>query len=103
LPSTGAPSVREAREKQHLTTQLVKGEHLFYDSDMEAPCKHWPELVPRYEKAYQARAYLPPAFAERTTKAVARLREVHGVSDRRLVVLNPPPEPEQLSLLAWDH
>jgi hypothetical protein len=32
--------------------------------------------------------------------AVARLQAVHGVSDRRHVVLNPPPEPEQLSLLA---
>jgi len=62
--------------------------------------KHWPELVPRYERASQARAHLPPALAERTTKAVARLQAVHGVSDRRHVVLNPPPEPEQLSLLA---
>jgi hypothetical protein len=70
---------------------------------VEVHYKHWPELVPPYEKMYQARADLPPAFAERTTKAVARLREVHGVSDRRLVVLSPPPEPEQLSLLAWDH
>ena len=61
--------------------------------------KHWPELVPRYEQAYRARAYLPPAFAEPTMKAVARLRAVHGVSDRRRVILKPPPEPEQLSLL----
>ena len=61
--------------------------------------KHWPELVPRYEQAYRARAYLPPAFAEPTMKAVARLRAVHGVSDRRRVILQPPPEPEQLSLL----
>src|SRR6195256_4532474 len=62
--------------------------------------KHWPELVPRYEKAYRERAYLPPAFAEPTTKTVARLRAVHGISDRRRVILKPPPEPEQLSLLA---
>jgi DNA repair photolyase len=62
--------------------------------------KHWPELVPRYEKAYLARAYLPPAFAEPTTKTVARLRALHSVSDRRRVILKPPPEPEQLSLLA---
>ena len=46
-----------------------------------------------------ASAYLPPAFAEPTMKAVARLRAVHGVSDRRPVILKPPPEPEQLSLL----
>src|ERR1700676_323865 len=55
--------------------------------------KHWPELVPRYEIAYLARAYLPPAMAEPTTRAVARLRATHGVSDRRRVVLKPPPEP----------
>jgi DNA repair photolyase len=67
---------------------------------MSVLAKHWPELVPRYEKAYLARAYLPPALAEPATKAVARLRSVHGVSDRRRVILKPPPEPEQLSLLA---
>ncbi|HEV2140492.1 MAG TPA: radical SAM protein [Candidatus Dormibacteraeota bacterium] len=61
--------------------------------------KHWPELVPRYEQAYRDRAYLPPAFGEGTMHEVARLRAHHGVSDRRRVVLKPPPEPEQLSLL----
>ncbi len=61
--------------------------------------KHWPELVPRYEQAYRDRAYLPPAFGEKTMHEVARLRSQHGVSDRRRVVLRPPPEPEQLSLL----
>jgi DNA repair photolyase len=61
--------------------------------------KHWPELVPRYEQAYRERAYLPPAFSEPTMKAVARLRATHGVSDRRRIILKPPPEPEQLSLL----
>lgn len=61
--------------------------------------KHWPELVPRYEQAYRARAYLPHAFAEPTTTTVARLRAVHGVADRRHVILKPPPEPEQLTFL----
>jgi DNA repair photolyase len=61
--------------------------------------KHWPELVPRYEQAYRDRAYLPPAFGEKTMHEVARLRSHHGVSDRRRVMLQPPPEPEQLSLL----
>jgi hypothetical protein len=61
--------------------------------------KHWPELVPRYEQAYRARAYLPPAYTEPTAKAVARLRALHGVTDRRRVILKPPPEPEQLTLL----
>jgi DNA repair photolyase len=61
--------------------------------------KHWPELVSRYEQAYRARAYLPAAFGEPTMKAVKRLRSLHEVSDRRRVILKPPPEPEQLSLL----
>jgi DNA repair photolyase len=61
--------------------------------------KHWPELVPRYERAYRDRAYLPPSFGERTMHDVARLRSNHGVSDRRRVVLKPPAASEQLSLL----
>lgn len=61
--------------------------------------KHWPELVPRYEQAYLGRAYLPAAFGKPTMSAVARFRAVHAVADRRLVILKPPPEPEQLSLL----
>jgi DNA repair photolyase len=66
---------------------------------MSVLAKQWPELVPRYEAAYRNRAYLPPAFGEATMKTVSRLRELHGVSDRRQVILKPPPEPEQLSLL----
>src|SRR5439155_8686749 len=61
--------------------------------------RHWPELVPRYEQAYPDRAYLPPSFGEKTMHEVARLRSHHGVSDRRRVILKPPPEPEQLTLL----
>src|SRR3982074_1777210 len=66
---------------------------------MSVLTKHWPELVPRYEKAYRGRAYLPQVFGEKTMKEVARLRSVNGVSDRRRVILKPRPEPEQLSLL----
>ena len=57
----------------------------------------WASVMP--EQAYRERAYLPPAYAEPTMKTVARLRAVHGVTDRRRVILKPPPEPEQLSLL----
>jgi DNA repair photolyase len=61
--------------------------------------RHWPELVPRYEQAYLNRAYLPQSFGEKTMREVGRLRAHHGISDRRRVILKPPPEPEQLSLL----
>ncbi len=67
---------------------------------MSVLARHWPELVPRYERAYRERAYLPPVFGEKTMREVARLRSAHRVSDHRRVILKPPPEPEQLSLLA---
>jgi hypothetical protein len=66
---------------------------------MAVLAKHWPELVPRYEQAYRARAYLPTAYGEAAMKTVGRLRAVHGISDQRLIILKPPPAPEQLSLL----
>ena len=69
------------------------------DHFMSVLSRHWPEMVPRYERAYRDRAYLPPAFGEKTMHEVARLRSQHRVSDRRRVILKPPPEPEQLSLL----
>jgi DNA repair photolyase len=61
--------------------------------------KHWPELVSKYEQAYGSRAYLPPSFGEPAMKAVKRFRSLYAVSDRRRVILKPPPEPEQLPLL----
>src|SRR3982074_1399363 len=69
------------------------------DHFMSVLSRHWPELVPRYEQAYRDRAYLPPSFGEKTMQEVARLRSSNGVIDRRRVILKPPPEPEQLSLL----
>ena len=62
--------------------------------------EHWPELVPRYEQAYRDRAYLPARFGEAVMREVGRLRAVHGVTDRRSVILKPLPEPVQLSLLS---
>ena len=66
---------------------------------MSVLAHHWPELVPRYERAYRDRAYLPPSFGDTTMQTVSKLRSRHGVSDRRRVILKPPPEPEQLRLL----
>jgi hypothetical protein len=67
---------------------------------MQVLGRHWPELVPRYERAYRERAYLPHAFGESTMKEVSRLRSVHDIADRRPIRLQPPPPPEQMSLLA---
>lgn len=69
------------------------------DHFMSVLSKHWPQLVPRYQQAYRNRAYLPSSFGEKTMGEVARLRSEISVKDRRQVILKPPPEPEQLSLL----
>ncbi|HSS60353.1 MAG TPA: radical SAM protein [Candidatus Limnocylindrales bacterium] len=66
---------------------------------MSVLARHWPELVPRYERAYRERAYLPASFGEKTIQEVARLRVQHRVSDHRRVILKPSPPPEQLTLL----
>src|SRR2546425_1263075 len=66
---------------------------------MSVLARQWPELVPRYERAYLDRQYLPSALSEAPMKEVARLRALHGVADRRTIRLEPPPPPKQLSLL----
>ena len=61
--------------------------------------RHWPELVPSYERMYRGGAYLPGALTEMPIREIARLRAKHDVRDRRPVRLQPPPEPVQLTLL----
>src|SRR5438046_10729790 len=61
--------------------------------------RHWPELVPKYERMYRDRPYLPAALAEPSLREVAHLREIHQVSDRRANQLQGPPRPKQLRLL----
>jgi DNA repair photolyase len=60
--------------------------------------RDWPELVPRYEKLYARRAYLPAETTNPVREQVRELVRTHGVRDRRRVHLEPPPEAEQLSL-----
>src|SRR5438128_3887020 len=66
---------------------------------MTVLARHWPELVPRYERMYRDRPYLPSALTEPSMREVERLREIHEVRDRRHIRLQPPPPPKQLSLL----
>jgi DNA repair photolyase len=65
--------------------------------------RHWPELLPQYEELYRNRAYLRPEATAPVLDEVARLRRRHGIADRRAVRADPPPPPQQLSLLtvAW--
>jgi DNA repair photolyase len=57
--------------------------------------RDWPELLPEYERLYQGKAYLDASEIRAEVRALA---QKHGVRDRRRVRLEPPAEPEQLSL-----
>jgi DNA repair photolyase len=59
--------------------------------------RDWPEELARYRRLY-GRAYLDTRVAEPIRAEVARLREHHGIADRRRERLEPAPDPEQLSL-----
>jgi DNA repair photolyase len=60
--------------------------------------RDWPEERERYERLYAGRAYLPAAEVAPVRAEVARLRELHGIADRRSVKLRPEARPEQLAL-----
>jgi DNA repair photolyase len=57
--------------------------------------REWPELLPRYEELYGRRAYID---AGEIRAQVRDLAQKHGVRDRRRVRLEPPAEPQQLTL-----
>ncbi len=61
--------------------------------------RDWPDLLPQYETLYGDRAYLRNAAAAPVRVQVRELARSHGIRDRRRLRLEPPPEPEQLSLL----
>jgi DNA repair photolyase len=60
--------------------------------------RDWPELLPEYERLYARRAYLPAEKTKPVREQVRELARAHGVRDRRRVRLEPPVDPEQLSL-----
>ncbi|MFL5909006.1 MAG: radical SAM protein [Gaiellaceae bacterium] len=60
--------------------------------------RDWPELLPEYERLYGRRAYLPAENTKPLQEKVRELARTHGVRDRRRVRLEPPDDPEQLSL-----
>jgi len=61
--------------------------------------RDWPELLPEYERLYGGRAYLRTDDATPVRDAVHALARRHGIRDRRRRRLEPPPAPEQLSLV----
>jgi DNA repair photolyase len=62
--------------------------------------REWPSELDRYRRLYPAggSGYLAAAHADPIERRVAAVRRGSRVSDRRRIVLAPPPEPEQLPL-----
>src|ERR671935_1610096 len=58
----------------------------------------WPEQLPHYEEIYAGKAYLGADLMKPLKNEVSRLAREYEIRDRRRVKLEPPPEPEQLSL-----
>ena len=67
---------------------------------LDCLARDWPELLPEYERLYGRRAYLPATEAAAVRDEVRRLAREQRIRDRRRTKLAPPPEPEQLDLLA---
>ncbi|MGH3001088.1 MAG: radical SAM protein [Gaiellaceae bacterium] len=67
---------------------------------LDCLARDWPELLPRYERLYGGRAYLPSAEAQPPRETVRRLARAHGIRDRRPEPLRPRGRDEQLSLLS---
>jgi DNA repair photolyase len=65
---------------------------------LENLAEDWPELLPEYERLYARRAYLPAAETKPVREQVRELARAHGIRDRRRIRLDPPADPEQLSL-----
>jgi DNA repair photolyase len=66
---------------------------------LEHLAEDWPEQLPLYERLYGGqRAYLGATERNPLREQVSTLARELGIRDRRKVRLQPPPEPEQLSL-----
>jgi DNA repair photolyase len=99
-PALLAEVVRAAREAgaTNVWANLLHLKEGTREHFLEALARDWPEQLPRYERLYGNRAYLPKEEAEPVRAKVAELRRAHGIRDRRRVRLEPPPEPVQLEL-----
>jgi len=67
---------------------------------LESLAQAWPELLPEYERLYEARTYLASPVSAPARDAVRRLARAHGIADRRPEPLRPAARDEQLSLLS---
>lgn len=60
--------------------------------------REWPEELPRYERLFAGRSYLPSNYGQEVSARVTALKQEHGIADRRTVRLVPPAEAAQLEL-----
>jgi DNA repair photolyase len=99
-PEQLAEVVRAAREAgaTHVWANLLYLKPGTREHFLAELARDWPEELERYEQLYSRGAYLRKDVAEPVRKQVADLRKQHGVRDRRVTRLSPPPEPEQLAL-----
>jgi DNA repair photolyase len=91
--------VRAAREAgaTHLWCNVLYLQPGTREHFLEHLARDWPEELERYRRIY-ARPYPAPRDADPIRAEVAALRSRHGIADRRREPLEPPAEPEQLSL-----
>jgi DNA repair photolyase len=70
---------------------------------LECLARDWPELVPRYERLYAGRAYVPKTVVEPVRARVRELAREHGIADRRRLPIMPPTwmDGEQLELAGF--
>jgi DNA repair photolyase len=61
---------------------------------LENLARDWPELLPRYERLYAGRSYLPAGDSEPVRREVAELKDRFAIGDRRRVRLLPEARPE---------
>ena len=59
--------------------------------------RDYPQLVHRYEELFPS-AFAPSSVKGPLVRTVGKLREKHGVGDRRVWKAEPAPEPIQLAL-----
>jgi DNA repair photolyase len=100
-PARLAEVVRAAREAgaTGLWCNVLHLEPGTREHFLENLARDWPALLPRYEALYRGK-YAERREADPIKAHVAALRREHGIADRRARPLEPPPAPEQLTLLA---
>ena len=65
---------------------------------LDALARDWPELLPHYRRLYAGRTYLSARDSGPIVARANALSRAHGIADRRVVRVEPPPPPRQLAL-----